>query len=380
MRLSIGNTKHFKAALKAALTVASKNEASNIIQLYANDGKLFVIGTDYSDTIWLPVEAEIPVPGRVSLSQPDAKKLLSLMPPSVLNPKHTLELELQGERLQGVVSETSFFFPASGCWLPEMGDKFKNVFQVESKELYRIISEVSHAKAGIHYYRKWLACIHLESKDKQLQAVSTDMHRLALAVASATKAKDKAFQAQIGHRAIKAILPLLRADKGKVKLSTSGEVHRIQTNSFELYFSNKGNYPNFEKVIPKSEDITVVAVVSRADILAIAKEALALHQFDKGDICNRVILNPHAKGIKISVRPGNAMGGKDWEIESLNSIKDMDSPPLQIAINAKFLVDALSAWDYEEVQFNFTKQLSPALIRPLGSDSHSVVMPVAMPS
>lgn len=380
MKINIGNTKQFKAALKTALTVASKNETSNIVQLYAKDGKLFVIGTDHSDTIWVPVEADISVPGRASLSQPDAKKLLSLMSPSALKQKYTLELELQGERLQGVVSETSFFFPASGCRLPEMGDKFKNVFQVESKELYRIINEVSHAKAVIYGYREPLTCIHLESKDKQLQAVATDTYRLALSVTSATKAKDKAFLAQIGHRSTKAILPLLKAGKGKAKLSTSAGVHRIQTDSFELYFSSKGKYPEFEKVVPGSEDITVIAVVSRSDILSIAKEALALHQFDKGDSCNRVILNPHAKGISISVRPGTGISGKEWEIESLNSIRDMDTPPLQIALNAKFLTDALSAWDCEEVQFNFTKQLSPALIRPLGSDSLFVVMPAAMPS
>jgi len=49
----------------------------------------------------------------------------------------------------------------------------------------------------------------------------------------------------------------------------------------------------------------------------------------------------------------------------------------QIAFNAKYLADCLSALSCEEISFTMTESLKPGVIRPEGSDDYlHVIMPV----
>jgi DNA polymerase-3 subunit beta len=50
---------------------------------------------------------------------------------------------------------------------------------------------------------------------------------------------------------------------------------------------------------------------------------------------------------------------------------------VQIAFNARYMLDALSALDSDEVQLSFNGSLQPGVIRPVGKDDYlCIIMPV----
>ena len=53
---------------------------------------------------------------------------------------------------------------------------------------------------------------------------------------------------------------------------------------------------------------------------------------------------------------------------------------VQIAFNARYVLDALSVMDSEEVQLSFNGSLQPGVIRPSGRDDYlCIIMPVRVP-
>jgi len=53
---------------------------------------------------------------------------------------------------------------------------------------------------------------------------------------------------------------------------------------------------------------------------------------------------------------------------------------VQIAFNARYMLDALSVLDSEEVQLSFNGALQPGVIRPSGRDDYlCIIMPVRVP-
>jgi len=56
---------------------------------------------------------------------------------------------------------------------------------------------------------------------------------------------------------------------------------------------------------------------------------------------------------------------------------EVDGSEIQIAFNARYVLDALSVMEAEQVEFKFDGPLSPGLIKPPGSDDYLyVIMPV----
>jgi DNA polymerase III sliding clamp (beta) subunit (PCNA family) len=80
-----------------------------------------------------------------------------------------------------------------------------------------------------------------------------------------------------------------------------------------------------------------------------------------------------ASGIRLTSQ-AQEIGEAAAEVEA-----DLGGKPMHIALNSRFLLDALSAFDVERVEMRLTDSVAPAVIRGIGAESCTcVVMPVRL--
>src|SRR5580693_8665112 len=127
----------------------------------------------------------------------------------------------------------------------------------------------------------------------------------------------------------------------------------------------EGTYPNYSQVIP-GESTTTVSL-STASLLREAKTAAVLAR----DAANPVRLRIGDGTLTLLAQTAEV---GDDEAPLTATVKGDD---VQIAFNARCMLDALSALDSDEVQLSFNGSLQPGVIRPVGKDDYlCIIMPV----
>jgi DNA polymerase III subunit beta len=127
----------------------------------------------------------------------------------------------------------------------------------------------------------------------------------------------------------------------------------------------EGTYPNYTQVIP-GESTTTVSL-STASLLREAKTAAVLAR----DAANPVRLRIGDGTLTLLAQTAEV---GDDEAPLSATVKGDD---VQIAFNARYMLDALSALDSDEVILSFNGSLQPGVIRPVGSDDYlCIIMPV----
>ncbi|MEM7494654.1 MAG: DNA polymerase III subunit beta [Myxococcota bacterium] len=126
-----------------------------------------------------------------------------------------------------------------------------------------------------------------------------------------------------------------------------------------------GAFPDYHQVIPKLSD--KLARVSRADLLATLRR------------CTVLVSDKH-QGLKWSLAPGelevHCHNPEAGEVSDAVAV-EYDGPALEIGVNARYAVEALSSMDEENVQLRLTDSLSPVLLTGAESNDHQcVVMPM----
>ncbi len=148
-----------------------------------------------------------------------------------------------------------------------------------------------------------------------------------------------------------------RANEGQVFLSANGSI--IASRIIE------GQFPNFERIIPKNSKVTVS--ISRSDFLESLKRA-AVFARDAG---NTVFLKVNADGIILSAESQQV--GKQ---ESVLSAK-VDGGEASVAFNYKYLEDFLMSGSSESIIMKVTDETSAGVfLNPDESHFLHLIMPV----
>jgi DNA polymerase-3 subunit beta len=207
---------------------------------------------------------------------------------------------------------------------------------------------------------------------KTARMVSTDGHRLALM--SVDRADGPA-----GNGEVSAILPKKTLDELGRLAAEAGEAEQMHYSRGEnhLFFSIgqrvlmsrviDGQFPNFERVIPKNNDKRI--------------------EFERERLSNAVrrvslLSSERSRAVKFAAGPGKV------EISSQSAefgdaceplTVDYDGGPVQICFNAKYVSDFLNAVSAESVSLELKDDVSPALFRPVGVKDYDytyVIMPI----
>jgi DNA polymerase III subunit beta len=205
--------------------------------------------------------------------------------------------------------------------------------------------------------------------------VSTDGHRLA----HITVARDTGKPAKGADAAeeLRVILPrktllelgrLLGEGEGDV-LYERGENHLFFTLGERLLISRMidGQFPAFERVIPKNNDKHVefdrdrlTAAVKRVALLSNERSRAVKVQIDKG---------------KVEIASSSPEFGEAKEILMV----DYAGAPVTICFNAQYVLDFLGVVETDTVSLDFKDEMSQAVLKPVGAEGYEytyVIMPM----
>lgn len=201
-----------------------------------------------------------------------------------------------------------------------------------------------------------------------ITAVATDGHRLAIC-------HDPEPKVEIPHRIIvprKAILELLRllsAIDDDVVTISAGESHFcLKTNVFS--FNTKlveSRYPPYQKAIPKH--LRTFVLIDRDSL----KKAL-----------NRITILAHekTKAIVLSVQSGQLqLTANNQQQEEATEIvpAEVDGQPLQLGLNAAYLLDVINHCEEGLIRLSFVDENSSLLFESLADEQYQyIIMPMKL--
>jgi DNA polymerase-3 subunit beta len=203
--------------------------------------------------------------------------------------------------------------------------------------------------------------------------VSTDGHRLALI----TVPRDKADGKKSDKEEERVILPrktllelgrLLGDGDGDIQYE-HGENHLFFDIGGRLLISRMidGQFPAFERVIPKSND---KRVEFDRDRLTSAVRRVAL------------LSNERSRAVKFQIEKGKveiASSSPEFGEAKETVIVEYSAAPVTICFNAQYVIDFLGAVETDSVALEFKDEMSQAVMSPIGAEGYTytyVIMPM----
>ena len=211
-----------------------------------------------------------------------------------------------------------------------------------------------------------------------LGLVSTDGHRLAHITvtrdagqaAKGSKGSDPAEEQRVilPRKTLLELGRLLAEGEGDI-LYERGENHLFFTLGDRLLISRMidGQFPAFERVIPKNNDKRVefdrdrlTAAVKRVALLSNERSRAVKVQIDKG---------------KVEIASSSPEFGEAKEILMV----DYAGAPVTICFNAQYVLDFLGVVETDTVSLDFKDEMSQAVLKPVGAEGYEytyVIMPM----
>ncbi len=246
---------------------------------------------------------------------------------------------------------------------PDEGDRL----EVALDEMLRAVDQTQMA-ASTDEARPVLTGVLFQVQGASLTLAATDGHRLAVRKLTAERADDIDASLIVPARALGELGRALKGEGQKVEIIVSKARNQIFFRAGTSEVNSRlidGNYPNYSQVIP-TKSSTVVSVATSA----LVQTVRAVSLFAK-DSANVIRIKTGSDSLILSATT-NEVGDSQADVEA-----SVEGAEIQIAFNARYVLDALGVLDGEKVEFLFNGPLSPGLIRPPGKEDYVyVIMPV----
>jgi DNA polymerase-3 subunit beta len=346
---------------------------SNVLLATEGDGRLKLSATNLEVGINCWVGAKIEEAGSITIPARLLTDFVNSLPPEridmVLN-EQTQTLNLRCARVEANIKgiEADDFPPIPGL---DAGDE---IIHIDPALLRQMINQVTFAAAADES-RPILTGIHAQFHQESLKLTGTDGFRLSLKTIPLAHAIDEEFDIVIPARALSELARIISDQEEPVQTV-------ITTNRNQILFHLKdvdlvsqlleGNFPDVTQIIPKDHSTRTVL-----DTRNFLKAARVSHLFAR-DAANIV---------KVNVNPGDGglVGGNLMLSATSQELGDniseidanVDGDGVEIAFNAKYLIDILNVLDSAQVALETTAPASPGVLRPIGDEDFThVIMPM----
>ncbi|KAF0283952.1 DNA polymerase III subunit beta [Spiribacter roseus] len=353
--------------LQAIIGVVERRQTLPILAnvlIEKTDDRLCLTATDLEVELKTDTPLEGGQPGQVTVP---ARKLMDI----VRNLPDDAVVNLRQEQERIVVKAGPSRF--SLATLP--AEDFPTADDVEPAQRFSLpqsqlkwLIEKSHFAMALQDVRYYLNGLLLELEPRQLRAVATDGHRLALAAVPSTEEAVETTQVIVPRKGIQEMLRLLDDDEEPVELDL-GPGH-IQVTLSGIRFTSKlidGRFPDYQRVIPAEEGS--FAVVDRETL----RKALVRASILSNEKYRGVRFGFEADQLRIQSNNPEQEEAEEQVPASFNG------EAMEIGFNASYMLDALAAIDENTVQLYVRDANSSALI--LGEtlrDARYVVMPMRL--
>jgi DNA polymerase-3 subunit beta len=250
-------------------------------------------------------------------------------------------------------------FPA----IPEITAEFEA--EVSSVQLKRAITQTVFA-AAVDESRPVLAGLLLKIKGDTLKLVATDSFRLAEKVMKLDKKIATATDVVIPARTMIEVVRLLEDTEEPARLRL-GENQAAFTVGDTYLISRviEGAFPDYEQIIPK--DLPIKSVVERGELV----NAMKMSSLFARDAANNIKIKVGAK--EIEVLATSPQLGENKSVVAAETKGD----GLEIAFNARYILDALLVMDGARIDVGFVGKLNPCVLKDQTDPNYQyIIMPL----
>jgi DNA polymerase III subunit beta len=237
--------------------------------------------------------------------------------------------------------------------------KSKWSFSIDAKQLRDAVRSVLFCAAN-NDVRKYLEGVLLEIKGKELIAVATDGHRMAKNTVADIRYEGDDVSCIIPKKSVNELISILDRED-EVTLNFSEEQFNLKTSTVNFYSRLiDGRFPDYERVIPKSNDRVLKA--NKNDFSKLIKMSSLLE--GKG---SSVIININNQVLQMTSKGDNE--------ESINEMTVDFDGELQMGFNVDYLGQAINDIATDDVDIFLNESgSSPALIKD--HQRSMVIMPM----
>jgi DNA polymerase III subunit beta len=341
---------------------------SNVLLETVAEG-LRLTATNLDLTITTTVPAEVAREGRVTVPA----RLVTEYIASLAEAPCTLELDpsTQVLRIACGIHRTNIHGIDAVEFPPLPSRDAEPVVRLDAQGFDAAIGQTTVA-ASSDEARPVLTGVLLQLEGDRVTLAATDGHRLAVRrLAHEGGAELSAGSVIVPARHLQEVARAVTAARPAVEVTLSASRNHVFFTMRDVEVSSRlieGAYPNYAQVIPAAQSTTVT--LPAATLLRETRTASILAK----DAANVVRL---------------AVGEGTLTLQAQTAEVGDDEAPLaatvtgdgvQIAFNARYVLDALAVIDSEEVALGFNGPLQPGVIRPVGRDDYLyIVMPVRVP-
>ena len=273
-----------------------------------------------------------------------------------------------GERHQAVLTSADSCYELVG--LP--AEEYPPIPDIESsselalpaKHFLEMVGSVKFAVCK-EEMRHALTGIRMEFEGDTLRLAATDTHRLAVRTARIDSGAGEPTAAIVPLKAIQLVQKIpagetITLQLGQHRAAFLGENAAVYTQLIE------GQYPNYQRVIP--QESTRQWTLMTQDFRNALRRAYLVARSNS----NKVYLRTDGEKLVISAR-----GDVGEATERVDLVRVGDD--LEIAFNARYLLDVLEVVKSEGVVLELTEALRPAVVKPAELDDYlCVIMPMAL--
>lgn len=333
---------------------------SNLL-LETEEGGVRLSGTDLDTAVSVRVPADVEEPGAITAPAKKLQEIARELPPAPVS------IATQGDAI-AITSGRSRFrlnglpkdeFPA----FPTVS--FEESWKLSGRELNQLIAHVTFA-VSTEETRPILNGVLWELGDGEMRMVATNGHRLAK-MTLPREGGAGAGELIVHPRALSQVQKLFEVEddvevgRSENHLGFRGDGVQIFTRLIE------GPYPNYEQVIPKDNDKSMIADRS-ALTGAIRRMAIVA-----SDQTHRIRLSLGGPMMKFSVQtPDLGEAAEELPVE-------YDGDPLEIGFNANYLLELLRYMPANEVKMSFRAPERAATMQPVGNEDTPDFLCLVMP-
>lgn len=374
-------SKALTLAGKSLLTKANLPVLSNLL-LTASKNRVEILSTNLETATKVNIGGKVETEGEITLSGKTLQEFVSQLP---------IDGEIIFEKLgeEAVVSTKGYNarfttiaaeeFPA----IPKIGAGHK--IKMVGGDFLKAVLRVAFAAAQDEG-RPILTGVLCEFKKNKLSMVATDGYRLSFDEIKVLEAPSLEIKTVVPARAMIEVAKIVselgvgEEKGGSFEILISEGLNQINFKLGEVEFTSRlieGDFPNWQKVIPTS--FTSKALVNKEEFIKVVRIA-SIFARDSGSIL-RLKLEMGMGGSKrqsLNVSAGGSqIGSGDGQIEV-----DMTGAGGEIAFNFRYLLEALSVIDDDEVNFEMVESLNPGKLTGVDKESKffHIIMPVRLQS
>ena len=236
-----------------------------------------------------------------------------------------------------------------------------------SKEDVKKLIRKTAFSASTDDFNGILTGVLLEIREGSMKMVGVDPYRIATYKIDAnnTVSLNVVIPAKLINEVAKII-----SDDGEDQLSfeiTGNKVIMKFDNNKVIINTFSGKFIDYGRILGKQGDINVR--VKRNDLLKSTERASLL-----ASVQNNNLIRFDIDSDLIVIKSLNEEGNIEEKVEIIN-----DGEGLNIGLNSKYLKDALSVIEDEEIMINFKDSISPCVIKPLKGEKYAyLILPIRM--